>query len=191
MIRDHGRLIATFHTSLSDLFLRRVWGVIVPLTAFGVLTVIFIGEIRWILTSEWMAARGGNNWNDVIDMLLFEPSFWGYILLFALIIFGLFFRKTYEAEIYERGLLLTQKGKEKDRSFGYDEIEDIEEITYTYRQYFIPVYQRRVVKIRVKGEKRAITITAANMARFRDFHSSALDAFVDYPLSENNQSKRS
>ena len=188
MIRAHGRLIAKFDTSLSDLFLRRIWGIIVPLTAFGILTVLFIGEIQWVLTSEWMAERGRNNWNAVIDMLLFEPSFWGCILLFALIIFGLFFRKTYEAEVYERGLILMQKGKQKDRHLGYDEIADIEEITYTYRKFFIPVYQRRAVKISVKNEKRAITITAANMAKFRDFHKRSFDAFLDY-LSENNRDR--
>jgi len=183
MIQAHGQLIAKFHTNLSDLFLRRIWDVIVPLIAFGILTVIFIGEIRWILTSEWSVAQGNNNWAVAIDTLLFEASFWGYLLLLALIIFGLFFRKTYEAEVYEYGLILRQKGKEEDRSFSYDEIEDIEEITYTYRQFLIPIYQRRVVKIRIKNLKRPITITAANMAKFRDFYNSSSEALYTYLMS--------
>jgi len=173
--RTYGALLAQFPTRASDVFLRRVWGVIAPLAAFGILTALLASEVgRWI-------ARG-DSWAAVIEGLIVDGAFvlLGNILLFALIIFGLFFRKTYEAQIYEWGLVLMQKGKQIARCLPYDEIKDIEELTYTYRQFSIPIYQRRVVKIRVKNQRRAITITGANMAKFRDFYSSAISAFNGY-----------
>ena len=76
--------------------------------------------------------------------------------------------------------MLKGRRRRKDRLLSYDEIISIEEITYRYKKYFIPIYQRRVVKIRIKYEKRPIRITAANMAKFRKFYDVASEALDSY-----------
>jgi hypothetical protein len=178
--REYGQLVAQFHTKLSNLLLRRIWGVIIPLGAWGVMTFFIIDGIGRMLARS-------HPWYIILDILLIDAGIWGYILLSGLIIFGLFFRKTYDAEIYERGFVLMQKGKKEGRRFHYNEIKDMGVAIYTYRQYTIPIYQRCVFVIHVKSEKRAIRITGANIARFRSFCDVATDAFDSYFSSSRNK----
>jgi len=183
----YGAKIASFNTKLSSLFLRRIWGVIIPLGVFIFFVANFISYVNRVFTSTWMIERGNNNWSTVLDMLLVEYSF-AFIPLLALITYGLFFRKTYSANVHEGGLVLMLRGRGKDRFLSYDEIRSIDEITYKYEKYFITVYQRRVVQIKVKYEKRPIRITAANMAKFIEFHDVASEALDSYHANkkENN-----
>lgn len=163
MDQTYGKLIAEFDTKLSNVLLHRF------LTLPVLASLAFFAGFMYLWINDDTAA------NAMIWRILL---FLGIAVL--VIIYGLFFRKTYKAEVYERGLILTDKRSRKARSISFDQIMNVRDILWTHRYGLISFFKKRELEIHIKNEKRVISINGKSMMNIKTFSSALNDAFNTY-----------
>jgi len=169
---EFGKLIGEFETTLSDVIFRRVIGSVVPIALLG----LFIGiELSRDYPFEVI--------NTGMVVMFSIPLIW--------IACRLFLRKMYNAKVYESGLIITNKTRNKAREINFHELEFIDSIVRTIWIEFLPIWRYRTVRIAFEDEPGrgivnflkafktawALEITKANMANLEQFGDALTEIF--------------
>ena len=171
--QEFGKLIATFDTKLSDVFLRRILASSLPL-------IVMLGI--WYMVEVTRAKP-----------FTFHSGVYTIIgILLAWVLAHVFLRKRYYAEIYENGLLLTEKMRKRTKWIAFEDVKCIGHgIHITMLEDILPIWRHREVTISfadepVKGIASffrniktawALSITGANMKHLKRFGNELTAAF--------------
>jgi len=168
---EFGRLIGKYDTKLSDVFLRRILGSIIPIAL--IILIIYV---------------------EISRDTPFSPNA-GWIVIFSALLFWvmarMFLRKMYCAEIYEGGVVLTQKTRRKIKQINFNDLEYVTHGFRTITLNFIPIWRYREVRIAFADEpikglgsvfrniKTAwsIDIAKANIANLKQFGDTITEAY--------------
>lgn len=111
---------------------------------------------------------------NITGVLVLTAIFVGWL------IYGLFFTKTYDAAIFENGLILTNQRSKKEREFLYTEISDFKNtnVRRLSRDFGLNRTYRLVAFTTLKGKE--IRILATNIAKIKEFGNTLSKAYHEY-----------
>ncbi|MCL2036691.1 MAG: hypothetical protein FWG83_04805 [Oscillospiraceae bacterium] len=172
MKQDYGALIGEFDTKPTDLLFKRLFEEVVLISLFVSGVFIYKSITDPIIRSESV----GQWWLAPLITLV----------LLSVVAYTLFLKKTYKGQVFERGVILTNKVGNKVTNLSFDEIAEYREIEWRDELFhIIPISKEWELRLHLMSGKR-ISITSKNMKNVKWFNDAFTNSFDKY-VNETQQ----
>ena len=174
-MNNYGNLIEEFNTKPRHVFLKRLMSDLTLIPAF------LLGSFTYLTIRDMINGVEGARENSqyIIAGIMF--------VLALIVIYSLFLRKTYMVQVFEQGVVITNKIGGKTQSYHFDEIEQIREVKWTDTLlYFIPIYKDYELEIYLQDSGKRISIMSKNMMDIKRFCATFSNVYYAH-IGENEQ----